>query len=130
MTGVRVERENLAHREAADNCTAERLTHLGPGSAFDYERRSTLADVRYWHLADIARVSINVRLLGQSRHARDACLIHVIVEPSLLLKNITKERATMPTETLILVVVISAIFAVFAGALAWADFYTRGLRKS
>ena len=36
----------------------------------------------------------------------------------------------MPTETLILVVVISAIFAVFAGALAWADFYTRGLRKS
>ena len=87
-------------------------------------------DVRYWHLADIARVSISVRLLGQSRHARDACLIHVIVEPSLLLKNITKERATMPTETLILVVVISAIFAVFAGALAWADFYTRGLRKS
>ena len=40
----RVERENLAHREAADNCIAERLTHLGPGSAFDYERRSTLAD--------------------------------------------------------------------------------------
>ena len=81
-------------------------------------------------ISDIARVSINVRLLGQGRHARDACLIHVIVEPSLLLKNITKERATMPTETLILVVVISAIFAVFAGALAWADFYTRGLRKS
>jgi hypothetical protein len=62
----RVERENLAHREAADNCIAERLTHLGPGSAFDYERRSTLADVRYWHKADMGLCAANVRYWGKA----------------------------------------------------------------
>jgi len=36
----------------------------------------------------------------------------------------------MLIETLILVVVISAIFAVFAGVLAWPDFYTRGVRNA
>ena len=35
----------------------------------------------------------------------------------------------MPTETLIFVIVILAIFALFAGALGWADFYTRDVRK-
>ena len=36
----------------------------------------------------------------------------------------------MPTETLIFAKVILANFAVFAGTLAWADFYTRGISKS
>ena len=35
----------------------------------------------------------------------------------------------MPAETLIVVIVILAIFVLFAGALGWADFYTRGVRK-
>ena len=67
----RVERENLAHRAA--NCIAERLTHLGPGSAFDYERRSTLADVRYWHKADMPSCTAHVRYWGQSGHALLHC---------------------------------------------------------
>jgi hypothetical protein len=56
----RVERENLADREATDNCIAE-LLHLGPVSAFDYERCSTLADVHYWHSADNQMTPVNVR---------------------------------------------------------------------
>jgi hypothetical protein len=35
----------------------------------------------------------------------------------------------MPTETLAIVLAISAIFALFAGSLAWADFYSRGSQK-
>ena len=35
----------------------------------------------------------------------------------------------MPTETLVVVAGISAIFALFAGVLAWADFYTRGIHS-
>jgi hypothetical protein len=63
---------------------------------------------------------------------RIACLIHVKVEIIIAPENIKREReqATVPTETLIFIVVISEIFALSAGALAWADFYTRGIRKS
>ena len=35
----------------------------------------------------------------------------------------------MQTETLAIVIAISAIFALFAGSLAWADFYSRGRPK-
>jgi hypothetical protein len=34
----------------------------------------------------------------------------------------------MPTETAIVIAGIVVVFAVFAGALAWADFYTRNYR--
>lgn len=34
----------------------------------------------------------------------------------------------MPTDVAIVVVGISTAFALFAGALAWADFYSRGAR--
>ena len=35
----------------------------------------------------------------------------------------------MPTETVVIVLTISAIFALFAGSLAWADVYSRGSQK-
>ena len=35
----------------------------------------------------------------------------------------------MPTETLAIVIAISAMFALFAGSLAWADFYSHGREK-
>ena len=35
----------------------------------------------------------------------------------------------MPTDVVIAVVGIVAAFALFAGALAWADFYSSGARK-
>jgi hypothetical protein len=35
----------------------------------------------------------------------------------------------MPTETLAIVIAILTIFALFAGSLAWADFYSRGRQK-
>jgi multisubunit Na+/H+ antiporter MnhC subunit len=38
------------------------------------------------------------------------------------------ERA-MPVETAVVITIIVAVFAVFALALAWADFYTRGVRR-
>jgi hypothetical protein len=34
----------------------------------------------------------------------------------------------MPTETIVVVAGIVLAFAVFAASLAWADFYTRGVR--
>lgn len=36
----------------------------------------------------------------------------------------------MPTETIIVVAGIIAVFAVFAITLAWADFYTRGVHAA
>ena len=35
----------------------------------------------------------------------------------------------MPTETIIVLVGVVLAFAVFAGTLAWADFYTRNLHQ-
>ena len=35
----------------------------------------------------------------------------------------------MPTETIILLVIVVAIFAVFAGVLAWGDRQTRNLSE-
>lgn len=35
----------------------------------------------------------------------------------------------MPVETAVVITIIVAVFAVFALALAWADFYTRGVRR-
>jgi hypothetical protein len=35
----------------------------------------------------------------------------------------------MPTETAIAVAVIVALFATYAGTLAWADFYSRNHRQ-
>ncbi len=34
----------------------------------------------------------------------------------------------MPTDTAIIVAVVVLIFVIFAGALAWASFYSRGVR--
>ena len=44
------------------------LTQLGPDPTFDYGRRRTLADVRYWHLADMPFCAAHVRFSGQSGH--------------------------------------------------------------
>jgi hypothetical protein len=39
-------------------------------------------------------------------------------------RSILKGKSTMPTETAIIVAAIVLAFAVYAGVLAWADFYT------
>src|SRR5262245_66590276 len=44
-------------------------------------------------------------------------------------QNVRKRGRPMPTETLVIVLTISAIFALFAGSLAWADVYSRGSQK-
>ncbi len=41
-------------------------------------------------------------------------------------RMLDKGGLVMPTETLAIVLAISAIFAIFAATLAWADFYSRG----
>jgi hypothetical protein len=43
---------------------------------------------------------------------------------SISFRSILKGKSTMPTETAIIVAAIVLAFAVYAGVLAWADFYT------
>jgi hypothetical protein len=45
------------------------------------------------------------------------------------LRMLERGGLPMPTETLAIVIAISAMFALFAGSLAWADFYSHGREK-
>src|SRR5262249_641750 len=73
--------------------------------------------------AHAKRAAVAARVPRWPKFDQRQCKIPVSPE------NVRKRGRPMPTETVVIVLTISAIFALFAGSLAWADVYSRGSQK-